>query len=161
MEVQLDELMMNLFSLIADQVRNKQELFDDEGKIMQMLLNDGYHLHEADAALTLMQTLVKKQTESFFGPEQANFPAGMRTMNSEERRRFSADAFAFALKLAHLGVLSEDQREEILERAMTLYREKIELEHIKALVAFQLFAHSHEREDSAATPRKTRNTAWN
>lgn len=157
----MDELMMNLFSLIADQVRNKQELFDDEGKIMQTLLNDGYHLHEADAALTLMQTLVKKQTESFFEPDHANYPAGMRTMNREERRRFSSDAFAFALKLTHLGVLSEDQREEIIERAMTLYREKIELDHIKALVAFQLFTSSHERDDSEATARKIRNTAWN
>ena len=53
----MDDRMMHLFSLIADQVQNKQELFDEEGKIMQALLNDGYRLHEADAALMLMQTL--------------------------------------------------------------------------------------------------------
>jgi hypothetical protein len=45
----LDERMMTMVSLIANQVQNKQELFDDEGKIMQALLNNGYRLHEADA----------------------------------------------------------------------------------------------------------------
>ena len=97
--------MINLFSLIADQVKSRQELFDEEGKIMQALLNVGYPLHQADAAITLMQTLVQKQSENFFGPDQS-FHRGVRTMNSEERRRFSADAFAFAVKLTHLGVLS-------------------------------------------------------
>lgn len=154
--------MMNLFSLIADQVRNRQELFDQEGRIMQTLLNDGYHLHEADAALTLMQTLVRKQDDSFFGPDQTGrHLRGMRTMNSEERSRFEAEAFAFALKLTHLGVLSEDQREELLERAMNLYREKIELAHIKALVAFMLFTSVQERDELASSTRPIRKTAWN
>jgi hypothetical protein len=108
MEDFLDELMMNMFSLIADQVRNKQELFDEEGKIMQALLNSGYHLHEADAALTLMQALVQKETETFFKPERAIQPFRVRTMTREERGRFSADAFSFALKLTLLGIISED-----------------------------------------------------
>jgi uncharacterized protein Smg (DUF494 family) len=152
--------MMNLFSLIADQVTNKQELFDHEGRIMQTLLNDGYHLHEADAALTLMQTLVRRQDESFFGPE-TGYPVGMRTMNREERNRFQADAFAFALKLTHLGVLSEDQREEVLERAMNLYRERVELHHMKSLVTFMLFTSTQERDDPSSFRRVIKRTAWN
>ena len=153
--------MMNLFSLIADQVRNKQDLFDHEGMIMQTLLNDGYHLHEADAALTLMQTLVRRQDESFFGPEPTGYPVGMRAMNSEERHRFENDAFAFALKLTHLGVLSEDQREEVLERAMNLYRERVELHHMKSLVAFMLFTSTQERDDASSIRRVLKRTAWN
>ena len=107
--------MMNLFSLIADQVRNKQELFDEEGKIMQTLLNDGYHLHEADAALTLMQTLVQTEDERF-STGAGRSPCRMRTMNSEERARFTSDAFGFALKLTHLGIISEDQRRRLSRR---------------------------------------------
>jgi uncharacterized protein Smg (DUF494 family) len=153
--------MMNLFSLIADQVRNKQELFDHEGRIMQTLLNDGYHLHEADAALTLMQTLVRRQDEGFFGSEQTGYPVGMRTMNSEERNRFETEAFAFAVKLTHLGVLSEDQREEVLERAMNLYRERVDLHHMKSLVTFMLFTSTQERDDPSSFRRVMKRTAWN
>src|SRR5450759_1976686 len=104
--------MMDLFSLIADQVRNKQELFDNEGKIMQALLNSGFRIQEADAALTLMQVLVKKQSESFFTTEPKASSIRMRAMNREERERCTVDAVGFGTKLAHLGIISEDQREE-------------------------------------------------
>lgn len=154
--------MMDLFSLIADQVRNKQELFDNEGKIMQTLLNNGFLLTEADAALTLMQTLVQNQSESFLAREPKASSVRMRAMNREERERFTVDAFGFVSKLTHLGIISEDQREELLEKAMTAYTERIELDHIKNLIAFIFFVSPHDREhNSSANLRRIKNTAWN
>lgn len=154
--------MMDLFSLIADQVRNKQELFDNEGKIMQALLNSGFRLQEADAALTLMQVLVQKQSESFFTSGQKASSVRMRAMNREERERFTIDAFGFVSKLTHLGIIAEDQREELLEKAMTTYTERIELEDIKNLIAFILFVSPQEREyGSSAVLRRIKKTAWN
>jgi uncharacterized protein Smg (DUF494 family) len=161
-ECNVDERMMHLFSLIADQVQNRQELFDEEEKIMQALLNDGYRLHEADAALTLMQTLVQKQSEELFTPAAMPAWSGLRAMNREERGRFTIEAFGFVTKLRHLGIISEDQREELLERAMTAYTERIELEHIKTLIAFTLFVPHHERVATDKTViRQIRMTAWN
>ena len=153
---------MDLFSLIADQVRNKQELFDNEGKIMQALLNSGFRLQEADAALTLMQALVQKQSEGFFTTEPKPSSVRMRIMNREERERFSIDAFGFVSKLTHLGIIAEDQREELLEKAMTTYTERIELEDIKNLIAFVLFVSSNEPEYGSSTGiRRIKRTAWN
>jgi len=153
---------MTLFSLIADQVQNKQELFDEEGKIMQALLNNGCRLHEADAALTLMQTLVQKQSEELFTTAVPASPVSMRAMNREERDRFTVDAFGFITKLTNLGIISDDQREELLEHAMTVYTERIELGHIKGLVAFTLFFHPHEQDAHVpAVIRRTRKTSWN
>jgi uncharacterized protein Smg (DUF494 family) len=154
--------MMDLFSLIADQVRNKQELFDNEGKIMQALLNSGFRLQEADAALTLMQALVQKQSESFFTTEPKASSIRVRAMNREERERFTIDAFGFVSKLTHLGIIAEDQREELLEKAMTTYAERIELADIKNLIAFILFVSPPDREYSvAAGLRRIKKTAWN
>ncbi len=152
--------MMNIFSLIADQVCDRQELFEKEARIMQTLLNDGYHIQEADAALTLMQTIVKRQTETFFEPDESGRPAGIRSMSNEERRRFTTDAFAFALKLAHLGVLTEDEREELLERCMNQHRERIDLDHVKTQVAFMLFTSVQEREDAGPAQRRLKETDW-
>jgi uncharacterized protein Smg (DUF494 family) len=149
--------MMDLFSLIADQVRNKQELFDNEGKIMQTLLNSGFRIQEADAALTLMQVLVQQQSDSFFTNKPRTAPLRMRTMNREERERFTIEAFAFVSKLANLCIISDDQREELLEKAMTTYTERIELDQIKNLIAY-----THDPENNSPDNlRKIRNTAWN
>jgi uncharacterized protein Smg (DUF494 family) len=153
---------MDLFSLIADQVRNKQELFDNEGKIMQTLLNSGFRLTEADAALTLMQTLVQNQSETLITREPKASSVRMRAMNREERERFTVDAFGFVSKLTHLGIISEDQREELLEKAMTAYNERIELDDIKNLIALIFFVSPHEREhSSSANLRRIKDTAWN
>jgi uncharacterized protein Smg (DUF494 family) len=159
-ENSVDERMMTLFLLIADQVREKQELFDEEGKIMQALLNNGCRLNEADAALTLVQALVQRQSEDFF-PATRNSSPRMRTMNREERCRFTVDAFGFAAKLTNLGIIGEDQREELLERAMTVFPERIEIDQIKTLVALTLFVHPHEQDVNVPAVRRIRKTSWN
>jgi uncharacterized protein Smg (DUF494 family) len=156
----LEERMMTLFSFIADQVKNRQQLFDEEGKIMQALLNSGCILQEADAALTLMQTMVQRQSENLFACLRA--PVSMRIMNREERYRFTIEAFGFVTKLAILGIVSEDKREELLDQAMTAYPERIGLEHIKSLVAFTLFSNSQDQNvDTSAASRHARITCWN
>jgi len=157
----VDERMMHLFSLIADQVQKKQELFENEGKIMQSLLNSGCRIQEADAAITLMQTLVKQQSDEFFAGDSPLPESGMRAMNREERGRFSVEAFGFVAKLATLGIITDDQREDLLDRALTLYSDRIELTEVKSLVALALFLPVHEREGSEPTIRRIRKTAWN
>ncbi|MFA5072487.1 MAG: DUF494 family protein [Nitrospirota bacterium] len=151
--------MIHLFSLIADQVRDKKELFDDEGKIMQSLINNGYHIYEADAALMLMQTFVQRQAEQFFPSEQGTMP--IRSMNLEERERISLEAFAFLTKMTYLGIFTEDQREEIIEKALNMYGDHIELEHIKSLINLILFPSTHEMSTPASGLRHRERTAWN
>jgi uncharacterized protein Smg (DUF494 family) len=160
----VDELMINLFSLIADQVRDKQELFDKEDKIMQMLLNNGYCVHEADAALMLMQTFVQRQSDELLPLKTAISSLPIRVMNREERDRFSVDAFGFLSKLTRLGIISEDQREEMLEKALTICTGRIELDHMKSLIALTLFAHPLEQDNDAPANkhhRRIKRTAWN
>ncbi len=153
----VDERMMHLFSLIAEQVSDKQELFDNEGKIMAALVDCGCLLHEADAALTLMQHLVQKETDDMFLRSETGRTKGMRAMNRQERIRFTTEAFGFVSRLSLLGIISGDRREEILEKAMDMYPERIELSQIKTLVAFTLFS----GEDLRGNPLLARDVAWN
>ncbi len=154
--------MINLFSLIANEVRNKQELFDNEGKIMEVLLNSGCRLYEADAALSLMQHLAQQESEDLPSPKRPPAPVRMRAMTREERDRFTVEAFGFLAKLTHLGIISEDQREDLVEKALTTYTERIDLDHIKNLIAFVLFAGFNEGEHGPSQGiRRIKNTAWN
>lgn len=155
--------MMNLFSLIAGQIRHRQELFDNEGTIMQSLLNSGHRLQDADAALTLMQELVRKEREQYFGPrETMQHTPTIRSMTREERSRFSLEAFGFISKLTHLGIITEGQREELLDRAMAVYVDRIEFDHIKTLIAYNLFTNPQERDHADdASLRRIKDTSWN
>lgn len=152
MEVQVDERMMSLFSLIAEQARDRKDLFEREEAIMQALLNTGCRLDEADAALSLMQSLAQERLDAVSG--QYDGPSWMRAMSRQERMRFSPEAFGFLSRLVRVGVLSEDQREEIIERAMTVYQGRIDLPEIKAMTASVFYAPENEMPAS-------RTAVWN
>lgn len=157
----MDERIITLVSLIAEQVQTKQELFSNEGKIMDSLINSGYRLHEADAALTLMQTLAQSEEDAFSAEGDAPVPAGMRAMNTEERSRFTMEAFSFITKLAHLGIITGDLRDDLLEKALTLHSRKIELSHVKTLIALNLFADAQEDDDLFLSSLSIKGTSWN
>ena len=157
----MDERIMHLVSLIADQVQTKQDLFRDEGKIMDSLMSSGYRLHEADAALTLLQTLSTDGDAAAAGDAPLPLKGGMRSMNTEERSRFAVDAFSFITKLAHLGVISVEQREDLLGKALSLHSGRIELGHVRSLLAFDLFATERDQDDILPTAPANKGTVWN
>jgi len=152
---------MNLVSLIADQVQNKQELFSDEGRIMESLVSSGYRLHEADAALTFMQSLTETTPD-----ESREYPlppagAGMRAMSTHERARFTIDAFGFVTKLAQLGIITTGHREDLIEKALSLRSGRIEAGEMKSLVALSLFTDNGEHDELSSTALDNMGTVWN
>ncbi len=150
--------MMNLVSLIAQQVQTKQELFSNEGKIMDALMSSGYRLREANTAITLMQSLAKDAT----GPgERPRALTGMRAMSTEERSRFTLDAFALVAKLTVLGIITEDQREDVIEKALSLHRGKIRLDEVKTLLALNLFGDPADYDELASAEQDRCGSVWN
>jgi uncharacterized protein Smg (DUF494 family) len=156
----LDERIMNLVSLITDQVQTKQDLFSKEGKIMASLMSSGYRLQEADAALTLMQALSQNEEDGLPGEERVVLSDGMRSMNTEERSRFTIEAFAFITKLSYLNIISLEQREELLDKALSFRAGRIELSHMKSLLALDLFADEQEYESILDSALNHKGTVW-
>lgn len=161
MEINLDERIMNLVSLITDQVQTKQDLFSNEGKIMDSLMSSGYRLHEADAALTLLQALSQNDDDRLAGEECAVPKDGMRSMNTEERSRFTIEAFGFITKLSHLNIISGEQRDEILDKALSLHAGRIGLTQMKSLLALDLFADERGHESILDSALNHNGTVWN
>ncbi len=151
---------MNLVSLIANQVQSKQDLFSNEGKIMDALMSRGYRLQEADTALALMQSLSQGQQENA-DDEQTEHTTAMRAMNTQERQRFTVEAFGFIIKLARLGIIDEEQREEILEKALAMHARKIGLADVKTILALSLFADAREYEDLLINAMDRSGASWN
>ncbi len=152
--------MMDLVTLIAGQVRSKQDLFRYEGRIMDSLVNSGYRLHEADAALTLMQSLAQPDDDAS-ADDRPDLPAGMRAMSSQERNRFTIEAFGFLGKLTALGIISADHREDIIEKAVTLHRGRIELAEVRSLIALDLFDTDGDPDELPPTSQEPAGALWN
>ncbi|MDA8099041.1 MAG: DUF494 family protein [Nitrospiraceae bacterium] len=150
---------MHLVSLIAGQVQSRQDLFNKEGSIMNALVKSGYHPQDVDTALTMMQSLSLDALRAE-QPGDALMQGGMRTMTAEERTRFAVDAFGFVSKLALLGIITADQREEIIEKALSLHRRKIGLSDVKPLLILNFFEGRDEPEEDDAPVPERKGASW-
>jgi Smg protein len=156
----VDERIMNIVSLIADQVQTRKDLFSKEGPIMDALINSGYRLQEVDATLTLLQSLARPDDDAD-GDVLPQDGAAMRAMSTQERARFTIEAFGFLTKLGTLGIISADLREELIEKALALHSGRIELVEVKTLLALELFSDAQEYEDLFTSARESTGTSWN
>jgi Smg protein len=153
----MENMIMDLVSLIADQVQTRKDLFRNEGEIMDSLMSSGYRLQEANAVLSLLQSLAKDEAPE--GP-RTGAPA-LRSLTSRERKRFTLEAFGFITKLCTLGIMNEDQREECIEKAMSLRKGRIELDEVKSLISFTVLADDDDIDDVIASARSGNGTVWN
>ncbi|NTW66680.1 MAG: hypothetical protein HGB21_10310, partial [Nitrospirae bacterium] len=60
-----------------------------------------------------------------------------------------------------LGIISGEQREELLDKALSLHSGRIELSHMKSLLALDLFADEQEYESVLDTALNNKGTVWN
>lgn len=158
----MDERIMHLFTLIAEQATARDDLFDREDMIMQSLLNSGCHPLEADAALSLMQSLSQGPAGASSGATPVRTGA-IRCMSRQERSRFDPEAFDFVLRLHRLGMISEEQRDELIDKAMAVHAGRIDLEQVQSLVAIMFFTRDHAYEFSGPEQesRESRDMTWN
>jgi len=128
--------------------------------IIQALLNSGYHPREADAALMIMQSLALEGRVDPLPRGGTGDAAPARCMTREERARFTPEAFSFVLRLSRLGMISEEQREEILEKALAVYAGRIMTDQVRTLVAVLLFTNETSG-DSRGNAGSPAGRVWN
>ena len=71
------------------------------------------------------------------GPARRNAP--LRVYHGDELDRLDVDCRGFLLSLEQLGVLNAEQRELVLDRALALDQDRVELDDLKWVVLMVLF----------------------
>lgn len=71
------------------------------------------------------------------GPAARNAP--LRVYHGDELDRLDVDCRGFLLSLEQLGVLNAEQRELVLDRALALDQDRVELDDLKWVVLMVLF----------------------
>ena len=63
----------------------------------------------------------------------------LRIFNSKEQARLDTDCRGYLLHLEHIGILSPDRRELVIDRLMALDADDVEIEQLKWVVLMVLF----------------------
>ncbi len=116
-----------------DAVRDRDSL--QNGPLLNELTQAGFSPAEISKAFDWLDALANQRPSS--GTPRANGP--VRVYAEPELARLDEDCRGFLMFLEHNGVLDAHQRELVLDRAMALEQDEIDLDDLKWVVLMVLF----------------------
>jgi Smg protein len=124
-----------LLYLFEHYIYDQPELVRDPDTLQNNLIQAGFSPSEVSRAFDWLETLAQDrpqaQTSAAKGP--------LRLFTGPELDRFDVEAQGFLMFLEQHGVVSAEQRELVIDRAMALDQDEIELDDLKWVVLMVLF----------------------
>jgi len=136
------EIVVFLMSKIKDQ----QGQLDDLEEIASYLKNQGFTENEISSAYSWFLDHLQNDNEFLYN-SSINSNA-TRILSDQERQLFSTDAIGYLIQLRHLGLLSEQQFEMVLERGLMIWTSSIDIDQVKLLIETILFSEARAIEIS-------------
>ena len=132
-ETVLDVLMY----LIDVMVDAEEEYEPDRYALREELQYAGFGEWEVDRALEWLDGLNHVDVEDV-APDPR--PESIRIYDSFEQDRLDASCRGYLLHLEHVGILSQAQRELVIDRLLALHTDEIDSEQVKWVVMMVLFS---------------------
>ena len=118
-----------------DAVVSGDDLTAQDGPLTGELVEAGFSPAEIRKAFDWLDTLARLRPEP--GPTRTNGPT--RVFHGAELDKLDVESRGFLLFLEQHGILDADQRELVLDRAMALDQDELELDDLKWVVLMVLF----------------------
>ena len=118
-----------------DAVVSGDDLTAQDGPLMGELVEAGFSPAEIRKAFDWLDTLARLRPTP--GPARTNGPT--RVFHGAELDKLDVESRGFLLFLEQHGILDADQRELVLDRAMALDQDDIDLDDLKWVVLMVLF----------------------
>lgn len=138
-ETVLDLLMFLFENYMEDEDRFPPQ--NERAGLQMKLLEAGFDHDEIEHAFAWLEGVLEQGSES--GPERDH---AFRVYSDDEQMMLDVDARGFLMQLEQIGVLSPSARETVIERAMALGEDEIDVERLKWIVLLVLFAKPGEEQ---------------
>lgn len=134
----MDTLLDVLLYLFENYFYDDPELSGDRGTLQAGLIQAGFSPSEVSKAFDWLDALSAQRARFEPAPEGSR-PGLVRLYAEQEMERLDADCRGFLMFLLENGVLDVAQHEHVVERAMALDQEEIDLDDLKWVVLMVLF----------------------
>jgi len=128
----LGDRVLEIVVFLISQLRDDRERLENLEEISAYLKTQGFTENEISSAYSWIINRVQNDSE-FYYDEMRNGDS-LRVLTEPERQHFSREAVGYVIQLRHLGLLTDEQMEQILERGSTLWPSPVNLEQIKILI---------------------------
>ncbi|OEU76010.1 MAG: hypothetical protein BA864_01105 [Desulfuromonadales bacterium C00003093] len=136
------ERVLAIVNLIAKYVLGAEDAPINEQELIEELLQVGFDADEISDAFSWMESVTLQppltlSTETLF-PEQLSY----RIFSREEEQALTLEALGFLIKIREMGLLSNEDLEEVIERAVRAAEDPINLPEIKMITSLTLLSRS-------------------
>lgn len=132
----MQERIIEIIIYLLEEFRHQQsdETYHD---LSSELISRGYTEHEINYAFSWVFNHLQKKTadsqEHFKYSENSN-----RVLHDVERMVISTDAYGYLLQLKYLGIISDYELENVVDRLLSLGTSSVSLDDVKAITASML-----------------------
>jgi uncharacterized protein Smg (DUF494 family) len=131
---------LEIVVLLMSQIRESKGRIENLEDMSDRLKSQGFTDNEISSAYSWV--LDQLQTDSQFLYNFSHPGASFRVLTAKERQHFTIEAMGYLLQLRYLGLLSDGQMEQILERGALVGPPQVNLAQIKVVVGTVLFRES-------------------
>jgi Smg protein len=124
-----------LLYLFEHYIYDQPDLVQDPDTLQNNLIQAGFSASEVSKAFDWLETLAQDRPNT----QTTTSKSPTRFFSNLELERFDVDAHGFLMFLEQQSVVSAEQRELIIDRAMALDQDAIELDDLKWVVLMVLF----------------------
>lgn len=143
----MKEKVVEILMYIMSEMQESKSISDID---MSDLKSRGYTQSEISAAFSWLHDNFQMRSGSRTSPD----PGSRRVLHDVEKSAISTEAQGYLIHLRELGLLSDQDLENVIERAMTTGFERLTVSELRTIVASVLFAKS----PSSGTNRLMLNT---
>ncbi|MDZ7289939.1 MAG: DUF494 domain-containing protein [candidate division KSB1 bacterium] len=135
----MNERVVEILVYIMNEIRGGRPMPDNLELISRDLMQRGYTESEISSAFSWLFERYQSESEELVRHVGSTLPGSTRVLHDVERVIISPEGYGYLLQLKHLGILSDVEMEQIIERAMMLGATRLSEAAIKSLVASTLF----------------------
>lgn len=146
----MGDRVLEIVVFLMSKIKDQQGQLDDLEEIATYLKNQGFTENEISSAYSWFLDHLQNDNEFLYN-STINGNA-TRILSDQERQLFSSKAIGYLLQLRHLGLLSDQQFEMVLERGTMIWTSSINLDQVKMLIETILFSESRAVESVGEMP---------
>ncbi len=146
----MGDRVLEIVVFLMSKIKDQQGQLDDLDEIALYLKNQGFTENEISSAYSWFLDHLQNDNEFLYN-SVINGNA-TRVLSDQERQLFSSRAIGYLLQLRHLGLLSDQQFEMVMERGSMIWTSSINLDQVKILVETILFSESRAIESPGEIP---------
>lgn len=135
----MNERVIEILVYIMSEIRNRRSGIGRLEALSQDLLEQGYSESEISSAFAWLFERMDQDLERLDDDFELIGQPTFRILHEAERKVIRPEAYGYLLQLHDLGIIDEAEMEEVIDRAMMLGANTVDVDTMRSIVASVLF----------------------